>query len=160
MSSASWFCEKSETFSTLSSYFQTASRSPRASSSTRCSPAGEDFLPQFPVQCRSTTAKFYEQSQRNRSVPDFNRRVLLTNAIFVDHKVVAPDVGMKYPFGSCTRSFMVTIRLAGSKSISVFCLPCLPLDERSGRAIWNLDLSAGCLLRILARCPCAERQQS
>jgi hypothetical protein len=45
VSSASWFCEKSETFSTLSSYFQTASRSPRESSSTRCSLARETSCP-------------------------------------------------------------------------------------------------------------------
>src|SRR6202140_2861836 len=43
-------------------------------------------------------------------------------------------LGMKYPLGSCTRNFNVTMRVAGSKLISVFCLPCLPANN--GVAAW------------------------
>src|ERR1700692_1281964 len=43
-------------------------------------------------------------------------------------------LGMKYPLGSCTRNFNVTMRVAGSKLISVFFLPCLP--AKNGVAAW------------------------
>jgi hypothetical protein len=79
-------------------------------------------------------------------VLDFNRRVLLANAIFVDHKVVAPDVEMKYPFGSCTRSFMVTIRLAGIEVNFCFLLALFT----AGRAERTSDFESGLVRWLLA----------
>jgi hypothetical protein len=78
------------------------------------------------------------------SVLDFNRRVLLTNAVLVDHNVVAPDVCNEIPVRVLHQKFYGDQSARGIEMNFYFLLALFTLEERTG------DLESGLVRWLLA----------